>query len=48
MADFKKWMVKHDYDPEHGKNMPSQAGTADGCRGCRAASGQAGLMAAEL
>jgi hypothetical protein len=22
VADFKKWMVKHDYDPEHGKNMP--------------------------
>ena len=22
VADFKAWMVKHDYDPEHGKNMP--------------------------
>ena len=21
-AEFKAWMVKHDYDPEHGKNMP--------------------------
>lgn len=21
-ADFKEWMAKHDYDPEHGKNMP--------------------------
>ena len=21
-ADFKAWMVKHDYDPEHGKNQP--------------------------
>jgi hypothetical protein len=20
---FKAWMVKHDYDPEHGKNMPT-------------------------
>ena len=22
VADFKAWMVKHDYDPEHGKDMP--------------------------
>lgn len=22
VEDFKKWMVKHDYDPEHGKNTP--------------------------
>ena len=21
---FKTWMVKHDYDPEHGKNMPTK------------------------
>ncbi len=21
-AEYKAWMVKHDYDPEHGKNMP--------------------------
>jgi hypothetical protein len=21
---FKQWMVKHDYDPEHGKNSPTQ------------------------
>lgn len=21
-AEFKAWMVKHDYDPEHGKNVP--------------------------
>ncbi len=21
-AQFKAWMVKHDYDPEHGKNVP--------------------------
>ncbi len=21
-ADFKKWMVRHDYDPEHDKNTP--------------------------
>jgi hypothetical protein len=24
VADFKKWMIKHDYDPEHGKNTPSK------------------------
>jgi hypothetical protein len=24
-AAFKAWMVKHDYDPEHGKTMPSKA-----------------------
>jgi hypothetical protein len=23
-ADFKAWMVKHDYDPEHGKNEPAK------------------------
>lgn len=23
-AEFKAWMVKHDYDPEHGKNMPAK------------------------
>jgi hypothetical protein len=22
VADFKKWMIRHDYDPEHGKNTP--------------------------
>ena len=22
-ADFKAWMGKHDYDPEHGKNVPT-------------------------
>lgn len=22
VADFKAWMVKHDYDPEHGKTVP--------------------------
>jgi hypothetical protein len=22
---YKEWMVKHDYDPEHGKNMPTRA-----------------------
>ena len=27
-ADFKKWMVKHDYDPEHGKNVPVKPETA--------------------
>lgn len=24
-AQFKAWMVKHDYDPEHGKNTPVKA-----------------------
>jgi len=24
---FKTWMVKHDYDPEHGKNLPTKAET---------------------
>ncbi len=23
VAQFKSWMVKHDYDPEHGKNTPT-------------------------
>jgi len=23
-AQFKAWMVRHDYDPEHGKNMPAK------------------------
>ena len=23
VAQFKAWMAKHDYDPEHGKNLPS-------------------------
>ncbi len=31
-TDFKAWMIKHDYDPEHGKNTPThpepQASTA--------------------
>ena len=27
-ADFKAWMVKHDYDPERGKNMPTKAAAA--------------------
>lgn len=24
VAAFKQWMIKHDYDPEHGKNTPAQ------------------------
>jgi hypothetical protein len=24
-ATFKAWMIKHDYDPEHGKNEPTRA-----------------------
>jgi hypothetical protein len=23
-TQFKTWMTKHDYDPEHGKNMPTK------------------------
>ena len=25
VAEFKAWMAKHDYDPEHGKNVPMKA-----------------------
>lgn len=25
VAEFKAWMVKHEYDPEHGKNVPLRA-----------------------
>jgi hypothetical protein len=24
-AKFKEWMVKHEYDPEHGKDLPVTA-----------------------
>jgi hypothetical protein len=27
-AQFKEWMVKHDYDPEHGKDMPAKLQSA--------------------
>ena len=42
-AAFKAWMVKHDYDPEHGKNEPTrvQSETA-GQAGQRGEAGQAG------
>jgi hypothetical protein len=29
VADFKRWMVNHDYDPEHGKNTPNRIPPAD-------------------
>jgi hypothetical protein len=29
VEDFKKWMVKHDYDPEKGKNMPTRLQPAE-------------------
>ena len=29
-AAFKQWMMKHDYDPEHGKNTPVAASAAAG------------------
>jgi hypothetical protein len=28
-AEFKQWMLKHDYDPEHGKNMPVKVEKAE-------------------
>ena len=28
IAEFKDWMVKHDYDPEHGKNIPQETTAA--------------------
>ena len=28
-AVFKEWMGKHDYDPEHGRNTPTQTAPAD-------------------
>lgn len=30
VADFKRWMVSHDYDPEHGKDVPSRPAGAPG------------------
>jgi hypothetical protein len=29
VADFQKWMVKHDYDPEHGKDVPKKTEPAE-------------------
>jgi hypothetical protein len=29
VADYKKWMVNHDYDPEHGKNTPARVQPGD-------------------
>ncbi len=26
---FKDWMVRHNYDPEHGKDLPATSGSAD-------------------
>jgi hypothetical protein len=28
VADFKAWMVKNDYDPEHGKDVPKRTQAA--------------------
>ena len=28
--EYKSWMVKHDYDPEHGKNMPARVQPENG------------------
>jgi hypothetical protein len=32
VAEFKIWMVKHDYDPEHGKNIPAKAQASDAAK----------------
>jgi hypothetical protein len=29
VAEFKQWMVKHDYDPEHGKDQPTRTAPGD-------------------
>ena len=39
---FKQWMSKHDYDPEHGKNTPTQLAPAQGAQGATAARPSAG------
>jgi hypothetical protein len=30
VADFKRWMTNHDYDPEHGKDVPKRSGQDEG------------------
>ncbi len=32
VAEFKSWMVKHEYDPEHGKNMPVKTQGSEGSK----------------
>lgn len=32
VADYKRWMVNHDYDPEHGKDMPTKTAPADAAK----------------
>jgi hypothetical protein len=29
VAEYKKWMIKHDYDPEHGKSTPNRPDAGD-------------------
>ena len=29
VAEFKEWMVRHDYDPEHGKDVPVKAAAGE-------------------
>jgi hypothetical protein len=44
-AKFKEWMIKHDYDPEHGKNEPvstAPASAGTGAAGTGAPSSGAG------
>jgi len=30
VAEFKEWMERHDYDPEHGKNVPMRSQASEG------------------
>lgn len=32
VADFKRWMVNHEYDPEHGKDVPKRNAPADAAK----------------
>jgi hypothetical protein len=43
-AELKAWMVKHDYDPEHGKNVPTRTASAASAAG-QAPPAQAGQAA---
>jgi hypothetical protein len=42
VAEFKTWMVNHDYDPEHGKNMPIKVQPQAAAPGASVPSGPAG------
>jgi hypothetical protein len=42
VADFKRWMVNHDYDPEHGKDVPKRTQPADAAKANPPAAAAAG------